>query len=242
MTVIQMHKGKLYALAVVLLLLAALCACAGPGKPDALSAPTHKAANTEAAADNIAPTADDTIAVADNDVPGAAAIIAGEVIITFDYKKQSGTASNQFAVWIEDMDGRLIKTLYATRFTANGGYKNRPDSIPLWVEKSGLAALTKSETDAITSATPKAGTLSYSWDLTDTNGNMTASGAYRFLVEGSLRWKNRVLYSGMIEIGKHPVTVQAEAEYFYEAAGKQPALAEDAPENSMISAVSASFQ
>ena len=78
----------------------------------------------------------------------------GVLTVTFDYEKQSGHASNQFAVWIEDMEGSLIKTLYATKFTAGGGYKNRPDSISLWVEKSGLASMPKAELDAVTGSPP----------------------------------------------------------------------------------------
>jgi hypothetical protein len=167
--------------------------------------------------------------------------LSGEVIIVFNYEKQSGSASNQFAVWIEDMKGNLIKTLYATRFTANGGYKNRPDSIALWVEKSGLASMSKSEVDAISSATPKAGELSYAWDLTDTNGEIVSTGEYKFFVEGTLRWKNRVYYSGVIKISNKPSTVWAEAEFIYEDADRQPALSGESPENSMISEVTASF-
>ena len=171
-----------------------------------------------------------------DEIPGS-----GKVVIEFDFKNQSGRASNQFAVWIEDAGGNLIKTLYATRFTANGGYKNRPDSIPAWVKKSNLASMKKSEIDAITGATPKAGALSYTWDLTDKNGTRVSPGEYSFFVEGSLRWKNRILYSGKIAVSDVPDTVQAEAEFFYEGSGDQPALAHDSPENSMIGTVSVSF-
>lgn len=166
---------------------------------------------------------------------------SGEAVIQFVFKNQSGRASNQFAVWIGDEGGNLIKTLYATRFTANGGYKNRPDSISAWVEKSGLASMKKSEVDAITGATPKAGALSYTWDLTDANGVRVPPGEYGFFVEGSLRWKNRVLYSGKITVSDDPSTARAEAEFFYEGTGDQPALDNDSPENSMIGSVTASF-
>ena len=166
---------------------------------------------------------------------------SGEVTITFDYQRQSGSASNQFAVWIEDMEGNHIKTLYATRYTANGGYKNRPDSIALWVEKSGLASMTKSEVDAITGATPRAGTCSYKWDLTGKNGGVVMSGKYKFFVEGTLRWRNRVIYSGVIEVGDTPVEIIADAEFTYEGAGRQAALTDNSPENSMIQAVKARF-
>ena len=101
---------------------------------------------------------------------------ADEVVIEFEYQKPSGRASNQFAVWIEDAGDNHVKTLFATRYTANGGYKARPDSIPTWVEKSGLASMQKSEIDAISGATPRAGSLSYTWDLTDTNGNRVSPG------------------------------------------------------------------
>ena len=173
-----------------------------------------------------------------NDMP---ITVSGEVVITFEYAKQSGSASNQFAVWVEDVDGNLIKTLYATGYTANGGYKNRPDSIPLWVEKSSLPNMQKNEVDAITSATPKAGKLSYTWDLSNLDGVTIPAGKYMFFVEGTLRWKNFVLYSGAINISDVPDTVQAKAEFFYESSDRYAALTADSPENNMISDVAASF-
>jgi len=165
----------------------------------------------------------------------------GEFNLSLNYVKQSGSASNQFAVWIEDMSGNLIKTLYATRFTANGGYKNRPDSIPTWVEKSNLNSMSKTEVDAITGATPKTGILSYTWDLTDNNDNAVSPGEYKFFVEGSMRWKNRVLYSGVINIGDNPATIQGDAEFIYQGSNNQPALSDSSTETSMISAVTANF-
>jgi len=176
-----------------------------------------------------------------NQVEISEADSVGQIIISFDYEKQSGYASNQFAVWVEDTTGNFIKTLYATKFTANGGYKNRPDSIPLWVEKSDVASMQKSEVDAITGATPKTGKLSYTWDLTDENGNEVSPGQYIFFVEGSLRWQNRVLYSGTVEVGKDSVTIEADAEFFYESSGNQSSLSDNSPENNMISSVVLNF-
>ena len=167
--------------------------------------------------------------------------ISGEVVIAFDYKKQTGSASNQFAVWIEDMDANLVKTLYATRYTVNGGYKDRPDSIAIWVEKSALASMTKSEADAITGATPPTGRLSYTWDLTGADGETVLPGQYQFFVEGTLRWKNYVLYSGVILLGNTPTTVQADTKFVYEASGRNAALTDKSPENAMIGPVTATF-
>jgi len=53
------------------------------------------------------------------------------------------------------------------------------------VEKSNLASMTKAEVDAISGATPRTGTQSYTWDLTDANGDMVLPGEYRFVVEGA---------------------------------------------------------
>ena len=166
---------------------------------------------------------------------------AGEVAIKFDYEKISGMASNQFAIWIEDMDGNYVNTLYATRWTANGGYESRPDSIASWVSKSKLASMPKAKVDAIAGATPNTGNLSYSWDLTDADGESVQSGEYKFFVEGTLRWKNHVVYSGVIALGDAPMTIDANMEFVYEASDGQAALTGESPENAMIGAVTASF-
>jgi hypothetical protein len=158
---------------------------------------------------------------------------SGEVTVSFDYAKQSGSASNQFAIWIEDTDGNYVKTLYATRYTANGGYERRPDSIPIWVEKSGV--------DAVTSATPKAGPLSFDWDLTDKDGNTVPKGEYKILVEGTLRWKNQVLYSGVIDLAGEAAAIALTPEFTFAGADNQPALTPEAPEAAMITSVRAEY-
>ena len=165
----------------------------------------------------------------------------GEVVITFDYTRQSGSASNQFAVWIEDMDGVYLQTVFATRWTANGGFNTRPDSIALWVEKSGIASMPSYYVDAVSGATPQTGEIVCVWDLTDINGDTVPPGKYMFFIEGTLRWKNYVLYSGVIEIGDAPVTVVADAEFVYAGSGNQAALTGDSPENAMIGAVMANY-
>ena len=75
----------------------------------------------------------------------------------------------------------------------------------------------------------------------DAKGNKVPHGDYKFFVEGTLRWKNYVLYSGIITLGDKPVTVQADVEFKYETSDRQAALTSDSPENSMISNVIASF-
>ena len=96
--------------------------------------------------------------------------------------------------------------------------------------------------DAVAGATPKvSGRQSYAWNLKDINGDTVPHGEYKFFVEGTLRWKNYVLYSGVITIGDEPVTVQAGVEFVYDESDNQAALTSDSPENAMITAVTASF-
>ena len=161
------------------------------------------------------------------------------VTISFDYEKQQGYASNQFAVWIENENGELVKTLFVTKFAGNGGFKKRPDAIPTWVSRSGAAQNGKA--DGISGATPKSGSLSYVWDLTDETGARVPNGTYTFYVEGTLRWKNRVLFTGEITIGSEAAMADALAEYTYTDSDEQAALTQEAPENAMILNVTAQY-
>ena len=133
--------------------------------------------------------------------------------LTFSYTRLSGSASNQFAVWVEDSQGKHIKTLYATKYTANGGWKRRETSIPVWVKKSGLADLTGAQVDAVTGATPKTGTLTYTWDGTDSSGKAVPAGNYVLYLEGTLRWENQVLYRAPINFGKGAASAEVKVEY-----------------------------
>lgn len=161
------------------------------------------------------------------------------VAVTFDFQKQKGYASNQFAVWVENENGDVIRTLYATRFTAKGGFRDRPDAIPVWVERCDPAQM--DDVDAITGATPKPGSLRFVWDLTDENGRRVPDGTYRFFVEGTLRWKNRVLFSGELLLDGNERTAQAAPQYFYVSSNEQPALTDEATEHGMISNVWAEY-
>jgi len=101
--------------------------------------------------------------------------------------------------------------------------------------------MTESEVDAVSGATPASSHVSYSWDLTGSDGTVVSSGDYRFFVEGTLRWKNFVLYSGVITLGDSLVSVNAEAEYSYQGDGRYAALTSASVENDMIGPVTATF-
>lgn len=145
----------------------------------------------------------------------------GTVAISLDYKERNTYSSNQFAIWIEDLKGNFVKTVYVTSFSANGGYKKREDAIPIWVEKSNIVSASQDEIDAISGATPKSGNLMYIWNLTDENGQGVADGEYNFFVEATVYEKSRILFSGTIDISDEDTTVTADAAYTTELAKKE---------------------
>ena len=136
----------------------------------------------------------------------------GTVTISFDFERQKGYSTNQYAVWIGTQDETVVKTLFATKFTAEGGYKKRPSSLSDWVSRAVRTGIT--DPDAVAGATPKSGPVSYVWDCTDEQGKAVSAGTYKFFIEytfrvgegstgGHVEW-------GEIEVGGADVTAEAQ--------------------------------
>lgn len=126
---------------------------------------------------------------------------AGTLTVKFDYKHYPTLATGQYAIWIENAAGQLVRTVFVTRFTGRGGYNNRPDCCPTWVSKANPQIHNSNEVDGYTGATPQNGRQQYVWDGKDDSGNLVASGTYRVCLEGTLYWSSRVLYQGIFELG-----------------------------------------
>lgn len=136
-----------------------------------------------------------------------------KLTISFDWQRLATKASNQFAVWIEDNDGRYITTVAATRFTARGGFERRPDSLPGWIAASRWADSTAADVDAVSTATPETGAVVFQWDGKDSKGKPVPPGVYKYVVEGSIFWDGRVVWTGTVNVGGGPATSAATADY-----------------------------
>ncbi|MEV0826196.1 DUF2271 domain-containing protein [Nonomuraea rubra] len=147
-----------------------------------------------------------------------AARTLGLVRVDYRLTRLPQHASNQLAVWIEDEDGGYVRTLFATSYTANGGYVRRPMSLPLWREKSSWATATEAEVQSASRPAQESGPHSLYWDGTDRNGRPVPAGTYVYRVEGNLLWENRVLFTGAITLGEAADSSVARAEYLPEAA------------------------
>ncbi|MDR1540089.1 MAG: DUF2271 domain-containing protein [Clostridiales bacterium] len=145
----------------------------------------------------------------------------GALEISFKYERQSGSGSNQFAVWVEDSEGNYIKTIFATSFTATGGWSYRENSIPIWVEASDLKSRGEAWIDAVSSATPASGDLAFTWDLSDDEGHPVSAGVYYIRLEATLRQEDRVSYTALIALGSDAQETQPQAEYIGDGQGER---------------------
>ena len=127
--------------------------------------------------------------------------------VSFNYQRQDGPGSNQYAVWIENEKGEMVKTLFVTSYTTKGrtrgneqpvrGYIKRPACVPTWVKTAKADNLTDVQLDAFTGATPKAsGQQTFTWDFTDQQGKTVSKGNYRVKVEATLFNASTITYSG----------------------------------------------
>ncbi|GAA2870668.1 DUF2271 domain-containing protein [Nonomuraea rubra] len=151
----------------------------------------------------------------------------GLVRIDYQLNRLPRLASNQLAIWIEDARGRCVRTLFATSFTANGGFERRPMSLPLWRQASGWESATDSEVRAAGRPAQESGRQSVYWDTTDRSGKPVPPGSYTYRVEGNVVWEKRVLFTGSIEVGDTPHASLARVEFLPADTGQEPALVAD---------------
>ena len=127
--------------------------------------------------------------------------------VSFNYQRQNGPGSNQYAVWIENDKGEVVKTLFVTAFTTKGrtrgneqpmrGYVKRPACVPTWVKAAKADGLTDQQLDAVTGATPQtSGVQAFAWDFTDQEGQPVKKGTYKVFVEATLFNASTITYSG----------------------------------------------
>ena len=130
---------------------------------------------------------------------------ASSVEISFNYERQDGPGSNQYAVWVENAQGQVVRTLFVTSYTTKGrargdeelvrGYIKRPNCVPTWVKTVKANDLSDEEMDAFTGATPQnSGVQTFTWDLKDQNGVNVPKGTYTINVEATLIFESIVKY------------------------------------------------
>lgn len=202
-------KKRTFAISIIIVLLIIVMIVSARGLKNHKSAHTNEISNIQ----NVEKETDTIIEDATNSTQDMTTVetetetqqednsVNGKLKISIDFARSNTQASNQYAVWIENMDGDVVKTLFVTDFTSKGGYAVREDSIPTWVAHAEPSKMQNTQIDAITGATPSTGTYSYIWDGTDDSGNKVTNGIYTFRVEGTLYWSSIVHYQGKVDMG-----------------------------------------
>ena len=135
-----------------------------------------------------------------------------KVTINYTWSRIQSHGSNQIAVWIEDTKGNHVCTLFATRYTATGGYIKRPLSLSEWTAKFNLKNASKEEVDAITGATPKAGEQVLTWNGKDKSGKALV-GKYIVRMEANIMDADKMYFKGEIVIGGNNQKTNGEITY-----------------------------
>ena len=143
----------------------------------------------------------------------------GKVTVSYTLSRMRRIASDQYAVWIEDGEGRFVRTLFVTGFVGRrAGWRIRPQTTASWLKAADVAHTPQAEIDAVSGATQASGSYSLVWDLTDRAGRTVPAGTYRYLVEGNISWENTVLWTGTIRVGAGAASSSATAVYLPAAA------------------------
>ena len=147
---------------------------------------------------------------------------ASSLEVSFNYQKQAGPGSNQYAVWIENGKGEFVKTLFVTSYTAKGrarggeqpkrGYIVRPACVPTWVKNSKAEEKADVQLDAVTGATPQSGLQTFTWDFTDEQGKPVPQGTYKVKVEATLIFDSDIVYTGTFSTKDKPGNIALTSE------------------------------
>ena len=151
------------------------------------------------------------------------AVKASALEVSFNYQRQAGPGSNQYAVWIENEKGEFVKTLFVTSYTAKGrsrgaepakrGYIVRPACVPVWVKDSKAEEKTDMQLDAVTGATPQAGGVqTFTWDFTDEQGKAVPQGIYKVKIEATLIFDSDIVYTGTFSTKDKPGNITLTSE------------------------------
>ena len=161
----------------------------------------------------------------------------GTLELSFNYTKQAGPGSNQYAVWIENASGQVVKTLFVTEFTSKGrsrdgskparGYTYRTSCMPTWVKHVGAESLTDEQMDAFTGATPaQSGVQTFTWDFTDQVGKPVAKGTYRVYLEATYNGNSVVTYTGTVTSGQKPGELKLDKSYIEESEDRKDMISD----------------
>jgi len=156
-------------------------------------------------------------ATAGQPVQAAPAAATGQLTVTFLYMPPTELEPTYHtAMWLEDKDGKLVKTLFVSNELSNQEYKVGY-ACPDWVKQASWEKAEKPAVDAVTGPTPNVGNGAFAFDLGQLG---IAPGTYVFNFQVHLAEKYNVRFRGTFNAGESAEDVKIEVLY---SPGKPPA-------------------
>lgn len=110
------------------------------------------------------------------------------------------------AIWLEDANGKIVRTLFVSQELSGTAYK-LGSACPDWVKQAHWEAMPQNDVDAVTLPTPNVGTGELKFDLTKLN---LPPGTYGFRFQVHISDAHNVLYRGTFTIGGPDADVKLE--------------------------------
>jgi len=159
-----------------------------------------------------------SLACAGTHVAVSAPAAAGQIVVSFLYMPPSQIEPTYHtAMWLEDKDGKMLKTLFVSTELSVNEYK-QGDACPDWLKQASWAKAEKSLVDAVTGPTPNVGGGTLAFDLAQLG---IAPGSYRFCFQVHIVEKYNVLYRGMVDAGTKAQDVKIEILHAGKPAGAE---------------------
>ena len=146
----------------------------------------------------------------------AVLLAAGRLDVSFVYMPPTSVEPTYHtAIWLEDEQGTLVKTLYVTNDLSSNQFKVG-EACPDWVKQAHWESASKSDVDAVTGPTPHVGAGSRTFDLAALG---IAPGRYQFKLQVHITDTYNILYRGPLVVGEAASEVTLETLY---SPGKPP--------------------
>lgn len=130
--------------------------------------------------------------------PPAAGGPVGTIQVTFLFMPPTTIdPTYHTAMWLEDKDGKLVKTLYVSQELSAGEYKSG-NVCPDWVKLAKWGETAKADVDAVTAPTPNVGSEARTFDLAHYG---ITPGTYTFKFQMHVLERHNVLFRGTVTVG-----------------------------------------
>jgi hypothetical protein len=110
------------------------------------------------------------------------------------------------AIWLEDKNGHIVKTLYVSQELSDMAYK-MGNACPDWVKQAKWESVPKSEVAAVTAPTPNVGNGELDFDLAKLG---ISPGVYGFRFQVHVSEEYNVLHRGQLTVGDQSSAVKLE--------------------------------